>query len=201
MAEDKKIKEIKKIIAHLEVETEKAKKLLMALSEEKNEIKSDDYDSIIESDDDNQDFEALFKEKDLEKTKDGDEVIIEGVFNGQQMIGADGKQYSVPANYASKSKLIEGDILKLKIDRFGNFVFKQIGPTERVRKIGVVVDDAGELAVISENKKYRVIKASLTYFKAEEGDEAVIIVPKDIGSQWAAVENIIKKETVMNLNK
>ena len=33
----------------------------------------------------------------------------------QIMIGPDGKNYPVPANYASKSKLIEGDILKLTI--------------------------------------------------------------------------------------
>ena len=37
--------------------------------------------------------------------------VIEGVFDGQNMIGPDGKQYPVPANYASKSKLVEGDVL------------------------------------------------------------------------------------------
>ena len=36
--------------------------------------------------------------------------VIEGVFDGQKMIGPDGKEYPVPANYASKSKLVEGDI-------------------------------------------------------------------------------------------
>src|SRR5690606_2361075 len=41
--------------------------------------------------------------------------VIEGVFDGQTMIGPDGKTYPVPANYASKSKLVEGDILKLTI--------------------------------------------------------------------------------------
>ena len=55
-----------------------------------------------------------------------DGIIVEGVFNGQIMIGPDGKQYSVPANYASKSKLVEGDILKLTIDKDGSFIFKQI---------------------------------------------------------------------------
>ena len=41
--------------------------------------------------------------------------IIEGVFDGQNMVGSDGKTYPVPANYASKSKLVQGDILKLTI--------------------------------------------------------------------------------------
>ncbi len=36
--------------------------------------------------------------------------IIEGVFDGQIMIDQEGKNYPVPANYASKSKLVEGDI-------------------------------------------------------------------------------------------
>ena len=37
--------------------------------------------------------------------------ILEGVFDGQNMVGSDGRQYIVPPNYASKSKLVEGDIL------------------------------------------------------------------------------------------
>ena len=57
--------------------------------------------------------------------------VIEGVFDGQTMIGPDGKNYPVPANYASKSKLVEGDILKLTISDDGGFVYKQIGPVAR----------------------------------------------------------------------
>ena len=57
--------------------------------------------------------------------------VIEGVFDGQNMIGPDKKQYPVPANYASKSKLIEGDVLKLTIAEDGSFIYKQISPLER----------------------------------------------------------------------
>jgi len=198
MAEEKKYKELKKIISQLEKETEKAKKLLAELADQKslNDQEQKNYQQELEEVDD------LLKNKDLNQIKIGEEVIIEGVFNGQLMIGADGKQYSVPANYASKSKLVEGDILKLKIDKYGNFVFKQIGPVERTRKIGVVTyDDEGELSIIAEGKKYKVIKASLTYFKAEEGDEVVILLPKDMESEWAAIENIIKKETILKINQ
>lgn len=199
MTEDKKYKELKKIIRQLEKETEKAKKLLAELAAKSSIENQEENDQHSTKDDDP---EMLFKDNDLNQTKAGEEVIIEGVFNGQSMIGADGKQYSVPANYASKSKLVEGDILKLKIDKNGNFVFKQIGPVERARKIGVVIyDDEGELAVMAEGKKYKVIKASLTYFKAEDGDEVVILLPKEMESQWAAVENIIKKETIIRLNQ
>ena len=57
--------------------------------------------------------------------------IVEGSFDGQVMMGVDGRQYPVPANYASKSKLVEGDMLKLVITDDGNFIYKQIGPFKR----------------------------------------------------------------------
>jgi hypothetical protein len=132
----------------------------------------------------------------LEKDK-----IIEGVFDGQNMIGPDEKQYPIPANYASKSKLVEGDILKLTISADGSFLYKQIGPVERKKIIGKIINEEGEMKVEAEKKKYKVLNASLTYFKAEEGDEVTIVVPKDKESTWAAVENVIKKsngEAVMS---
>jgi len=122
------------------------------------------------------------------------ERIMEGVFNGQNMIGADGKEYIVPANYASKSKLVEGDILKLTINVRGNFLFKQIGPIERTRVVGTLQESeaGGGWCVNSGNKKWRVLTAPVTYFKGESGDEAVILIPKNTPSKWAAVENVIR---------
>lgn len=121
--------------------------------------------------------------------------IIEGVFDGQNMVGPDGKQYSVPANYASKSKLVEGDVLKLTITRDGSFIYKQIGPIDRQRVVGTLHRDetTGEYRVVTEHKTYKVLLASVTYFKGEAGDEVVILVPQEAEARWAAVENIIKK--------
>jgi hypothetical protein len=120
--------------------------------------------------------------------------IIEGVFDGQNMIGPDGKQYPVPANYASKSKLVEGDVLKLTIADDGSFIYKQIGPIERKKMLGILMqDERGDYRVIAEGKTFKVLLASLTYFKAEPGDEVTIVVPEASESAWAAVENVIKK--------
>ena len=120
--------------------------------------------------------------------------IIEGVFDGQVMMGTDGKQYPVPANYASKSKLVEGDMLKLTITPDGSFFYKQIGPVERKRLLGIVSqDDLGNYVVLAEGKAYRVLLASVTYFKAEPGDEVTIVIPRDSESVWAAIENLVKK--------
>jgi len=124
----------------------------------------------------------------------GSEKIIEGVFDGQNMVGPDGKQYSIPANYASKSKLVLGDTLKLTIMADGSFMYKQIGPVERNRLVGLLARDEAtdEYRVIVGDKTFKVLLASITYFKGEAGDEVVILTPKDKDSDWAAVENIIK---------
>ncbi len=119
--------------------------------------------------------------------------VIEGVFDGQNMIGPDGKQYPVPANYASKSKLVEGDVLKLTIADDGSFIYKQIGPVERRKVLGnLMTDEKGEYKVVAEGKPYKVLLASLTYFKAEAGDQVTIVLPEDKDATWGAVENVIK---------
>lgn len=118
--------------------------------------------------------------------------IVEGTFDGQIMLGTDGKQYPVPANYASKSKLVHGDMLKLTITSDGSFIYKQIGPVERKTLIGVVHQDSNEnYFIIAEGKPFKVLLASITYFKAEPGDEVALVVPRDVETDWGAIENVI----------
>lgn len=127
-------------------------------------------------------------------SEDHGEKIIEGVFDGEAMIGPDGKRYNVSANYASKSKLVEGDIMKLSITNSGTFVYKQIGPIERIRVIGVLQRTGeNDFLVLKDGKSWKVLTASVTYFKGDDGDECVILVPKNGESRWAAVENVIKQ--------
>lgn len=119
--------------------------------------------------------------------------VIEGIFDGQNMVGQDGKIYSVPPNYASKSKLVEGDTLKLTIAPDGTFIYKQIGPAERKRLIGTLTRDPAtdEFVIAADGKNYKILRASLTYFKVKEGDEVVILVPQNADSAYAAVENVM----------
>ncbi len=120
--------------------------------------------------------------------------VIEGVFDGQHMMGADGKQYMVPPNYASKSKLVEGDMLKLAITADGAFIYKQIGPTERKRvTCQVIQSEQGLFEATDQIHRWRLLTAAVTYFKGNVGDEVVIMIPSDAPSKWAAVENIIAK--------
>lgn len=128
------------------------------------------------------------------ETDDSEDTVIEGAFDGQIMVGTDGKQYPVPANYASKSKLVEGDMLKLTITHDGMFIYKQIGPVERRHALGVMTqDENGNYYVLANGKPYRVLLASVTYFKALPGDEIAIVLPRDIEGNWAAIENVIER--------
>jgi len=115
--------------------------------------------------------------------------VIEGVFDGQNMVGSDGKTYPVPANYASKSKLVQGDILKLTIAEGGSFLYKQIGPIPRKQVVGTLMLENGHYFVDVGGKQFRVLLASVTYFKAKPGDQVSVNVPEDDSTaEWAALE-------------
>jgi len=140
------------------------------------------------------------KKKMSEDEKDG--TIVEGTFDGQIMLGTDGKQYPVPANYASKSKLVEGDMLKLTITEDGSFIYKQIGPIERKRLIGLVnQDEDGNYFITAEGKPFRVLLASITYFKVKPGDEVTLVIPRDIDSDWGAIENLMQSSAGLATNQ
>jgi len=187
MAKQNKLSQIKKLIDTAHVSLESARQLLgQAVGKEETES-----------------LEATDKAKKVGKIEvKGDEKIIEGVFDGQSMIGPDGKQYSIPANYASKSKLVLGDTLKLTIMPDGTFMYKQIGPVERSRLVGLLAKDdtTDEYKVIVGDKAYKVLLASITYFKGEAGDEPaegqgkrgseVPIAAKDQADEQVKVEEI-----------
>jgi hypothetical protein len=172
-----------------------ARKLIANLREELANL-----ERLLASNAEPADLEALVKRTVDEEG--GDTVgpaqegkIMEGVFDGQHMVGSDGRQYIVPPNYASKSKLVEGDILKLTIAPNGTFLFKQIGPIERQRVMGVLMRDehTGDWKGVANGKKYNILTASVTFFKGQPGDDCVLLVPKAAPSRWSAVENVIKR--------
>lgn len=126
---------------------------------------------------------------------DGETKVVEGIFNGEFMTTKDKKDYPVPANYASKSKLVPGDVLKLTIKEDGSFLYKQIGPVERKRVIGTLTFEDGQYKVIASAKAYKVLLASVTYFKAEVGDKITLVIPAIEDSEWGSIENVLPKET------
>ena len=119
--------------------------------------------------------------------------VVEGVFDGQNMIDGEGQSYPVPANYASKSKLVEGDGMKLTITDEGKFIYKQIAPIKRKTVVGVLIQEDGQYKVLADGKAYRVLLASVTFYRAEVGDQVTILLPEDIEAVWGAIEAVIPK--------
>lgn len=119
--------------------------------------------------------------------------VIEGVFDGQNMVDGNGQSYPVPANYASKSKLVEGDGMKLTITDEGKFIYKQIAPVERRITKGVLIQEDGQYKVLSEGKAFRVLLASVTFYRAEVGDQVTVLLPTEGEANWAAIEAVLPK--------
>ncbi len=117
--------------------------------------------------------------------------VIEGIFDGENMVGPDKKRYPVPANYASKSKLVVGDLLKLTILEDGTLIFKQIGPVERKKIVGTLTLEGNRYKVLANGRAYKVLLASVTYFKAQPGDQVTVVVPKSGEADWAAIEAVL----------
>jgi hypothetical protein len=138
------------------------------------------------------DISALSTEREDDYEEVGD--VVEGVFSGIEFVGRDGQARAIPQNYASKSKLVEGDLLKLTIRPNGTFIYKQIGPVERERIRGTLARDkqSDMYIAIANDQPYKLLTASVTYHHGEVGDEVVLLVPKGGRAQWAAVENIIQ---------
>lgn len=134
---------------------------------------------------------AAIKADDAKAYDQGETQVIEGTFDGQNMIGPNEKIFPVPANYASKSKLVEGDRLKLTIMPNGSFVYKQIAPIEREFVKGTLLKEDGQFKVVANGKTYRVLLASVTYYKGNMGDEVTLIVPKERESMWGTIEAVI----------
>lgn len=138
-------------------------------------------------------------ENELEVVKE-----IVGTFDGQNMWGEDNRIYPVHANYASKSKLVEGDKLKLMITNKGEFMLKQIGPVARVRVLGRYRQQQNAMGSehiidAEDGRHYKVLYPSVSYFKVKPGEQVVLIIPASGIPEWGAVENVIRETTPLDL--
>lgn len=178
MAKSSKLALLQDMLENAESSIRSAKALLLDLGLKKSDLK-EQYEKSAEE---------------LTSMDSPEGKIIEGVFNGQEMIGPDKRNYPVPANYASKSKLIPGDVLKLTIQDDGSFIYKQIGPADRKKIVGTLTLEDGQYKVLCKGKVYKVLLASVTYFRAEIGDKVTLVVPKIEDSEWGAIENVLPQD-------
>lgn len=144
------------------------------------------------------DIEQLVQEqqkgKNTHSEQQDSDNIVHGEFDGYFMVGSDQKKYPVPLNYASKTKLIPGDKLKLKIMNDGKLIYKLVAPAPRkhVRAVLSQEKDQKYVAITDQGTSFFLNQAAVTFFKGRPGDEVYIIINKEGKGSYAAIEAIIK---------
>lgn len=120
--------------------------------------------------------------------------IIEWIFTWEEMLWSDWSSYPVPVNYASKSKMVQWDKLKLTIEVNWRMLYKQISPIDREIKTGLLIKEKEKYQVISNWKTYNVLTAAVTHFKWNIWDTLSILIPLWKEATFAAIDSIIPKD-------
>jgi hypothetical protein len=123
--------------------------------------------------------------------------VIEGYFDGENMVGDNSQIYAVPQNYASKTQLVIGDRMKWILTPERE-IFKLIQPTPRKRVTGTfTIEGDNYVALVDGHKNpVKVLKASATYamknLGLDIGDEIAIYIPQDATPTWGAFISVVK---------
>ncbi len=149
---------------------------------------------LLEENDLNLESELDFNTSGLNSYNSDNSKIVEWVFTWEDMLGSDGNKYPVPANYSSKSKLVQWDKLKLTIAPNGKMLYKQIAPINRMYIQGLVVKEKDKYQAVSDWNTYDLLTAAVTHFKANIWDSVSIIIPEGKQATFAAIDALIPKE-------
>ena len=166
---------IKDFIMTADKSLKNAKKLLNDLIKE-NDI---DFNKTI-------DLDASW----LHSYSSEDSLIVEWVFTWEEMLWSNWERYPIPANYCSKSKMVQWDKLKVTISPNGKMMYKQIAPIEREFKKWLLTEDKGKYQVIVDWEIYNLLTAAVTHFWGKIWDSITIIVPKGKKATFAALDSI-----------
>lgn len=129
----------------------------------------------------------------LQQYSDNEFHIVEGVFTGDSMLGADGNTYPVPHNYASKSLLVQGSRLKALISQNGKINYKIIEEIPFESTIWMVTKAWDRYQITTDKKSYNVLTAAITFHKVSIGDTVNVRIPKGKDATYAVIENMIPK--------
>lgn len=176
MKNKNQIQAIKDFIVTAEKSLKNAKKLLNDL------IKDNDLDLNKTVDLDTSGLHSYDSE---------DSKIIEWVFTWEEMYWVDWNKYPIPANYSSKSKMVQWDKLKLTVAGNWKMLYKQISPIDREIKNGLLTEDKGRYQAVADWKTYDLLTAAVTHFWAKVWDNITIIVPRWKDATFAAIDNVI----------
>lgn len=117
----------------------------------------------------------------------------EGTFDGQYLVAPDGRKTEVPGNYAAKSRLVCGDVLKVFADN-GRQVFKQIDKVERKKIEGVLTKKEGKWYILADAGSYRILDVAAEFNQAQLNDKVSAFIPlNNLNSSFAALDKVYKE--------
>lgn len=125
--------------------------------------------------------------------------VVEGYFDGENVLGDNGQLYPVPQNYASKTQLVIGDRMKRILTK-DRELFKLIKPAERETITGQFAIEGDDFYVLADGypDPIRILKASATFaiknLGLEAGDDVVVVIPKDHTPSWGAFSSVVKSD-------
>lgn len=123
--------------------------------------------------------------------------VVEGYFDGENMMGDNTQIYPVPQNYASKTQLVIGDRMKWILTH-NREIFKLIQPAKRKRVTGTFQTEGDNYVVLVDElpNPVKILKASSTYamknLDLKEGDTVAIYIPEDTTPVWGAFISVVK---------
>lgn len=120
--------------------------------------------------------------------------VVEWVFTGDGMLWSDGNMYPVPANYASKSLIVQWSKLKATIDPNGKIIYKIIEEIPYETKKGFITKNGERYQITSEERSYNVLLAAVTFHKANIWDQVSIRVPEWKTATFAVIDAVIPRK-------
>lgn len=135
--------------------------------------------------------EKLVSKNSTEKSIDYTQIDgIVGIFDGYRMHTEDGSKFDVPLNYAAKSKLVYGDILKM-IDKDGKKMFKHIQKVDRTKIDGILTKKEGEWYLLTDRGSYKVSDVAAEFQKAQLNSVATAFIPTEkLDAPFATIDEI-----------
>lgn len=119
---------------------------------------------------------------------------IEGSFDGQFLVSATGQKVEVPANYASKSRILYGDMVKAYKEN-GEQKFKVTTKQPRKKIKALTVKREGKWFVVTGLGSYKIADATADFNNLQVNQEVNVLVP-DTNTMvpFAAFDELVSAE-------
>jgi hypothetical protein len=114
-------------------------------------------------------------------------------YNGDSIIDDQGVIYPINKNYASKSRLIDGDVLIMRTDSQGGIYYKLSKPVPRKTVIADIKETNGQYIAIYNNKSYKILTAASNFYELYNNCQAMIVISITEDNKWCAIDGKVTK--------